>query len=70
MTGINTSDFSNAGNAIGGLLNPIIGGTTETTTTPSASSSTATVLVIIVIVAIVAIGGFLIFSKNKNLKTA
>lgn len=67
------SDFTNVGNEIGGFLggmfNPILGGTTTTTTTkPTDESKKSNSIVIIVAVAliVVVVGYFALKPKNKT----
>ena len=56
-----------AGSFLGGLLNPVIGGKTETTVTekPNASSQTTSAIIIIAVVLVVAIVGFLVFKSKR-----
>ena len=62
-----TQAGQDAGGFIGGLLNPVLGGQTETTVTtkPTASSSTTTIVIVVVIVAVLAVVAYLTF-KNKK----
>jgi hypothetical protein len=57
-----------AGGFLGGLLNPVLGNTTETTVTkkPAASSSITTVIAIVAVVSVLAVVGFIVFNKSSN----
>ncbi len=67
------SDFEKAGsevgNFLGGILNPVLGSTTETIVTqkPPASSRSNTVFVIVGVVMLVGVIGFFLFKNKKQL---